>query len=81
MLRGNNKTIDQFNKKMQISIEGILLNPRSRPILFKRHGIEYRKLLIDHYILIYYVDSNGLVCIYRIFHQAQNYHKYLGIKP
>ena len=80
-LNNSTYTYSKFHKEFQEGLESLIINPRSRPILFKRHNVEYRKLLLKRYIVIYYVNSDYLVCIYRIFHQAQNYHKYLGIKP
>ena len=80
-LNNSSYTYFRFDKEFQEGLENIIISPRSRPILFKRHNVEYRKLLLQRNIVIYYVNSDHLVCIYRIFHQAQNYHKYLGIKP
>ena len=75
----NTNTRIRFTRELRNKMEMLKDSPRYGLILFTRRGIDYRKLSIDRYILIYYIELND-VYIYRIFHQAQNYHKYLGIK-
>lgn len=57
----------------------IRLHPKSHPVILKRYQYEYRKLIIHHYIFVYFVDSaNKEITIFRIFHELEDYENRLG---
>ena len=56
------------------NLERIKLHPKSHPVILKHHQYEYRKLIIHHYIFVYFVDStNKEITIFRIFHELEDY--------
>lgn len=61
------------------NLERIRLHPKSHTVILKRHQYEYRKLIICHYIFVYFVDSaNKEITIFRIFHELEDYQNRLG---
>ena len=61
------------------NLERIRLHPKSHPVILKRHQYEYRKLIIRHYIFVYFVDrANKEITIFRIFHELEDYQNRLG---
>lgn len=51
--------LTKFKHDIDENLERIMLYPKSHPVIIKRHQYEYRKLIIHHYIFIYFVDCKS----------------------
>lgn len=66
--------LTKFKHDIDKNLERIKLHPKSHPVILKHHQYEYRKLIIHHYIFVYFVDStNKEITIFRIFHELEDY--------
>ena len=71
--------LTKFKHDIDENLERIRLHPKSHPIIFKRHQYEYRKLIIHHYIFVYFLDNaNKEITIFRIFHELEDYENRLA---
>lgn len=71
--------LTKFKHDIDKNLESIRSHPKSHPVTLKRHQYEYRKLIIHHYIFIYFVDNaNKEITIFRIFHELEDYQNRLG---
>lgn len=71
--------LTEFKHDIDENLERIRLHPKPHPIIVKRHQYEYRKLIIHHYIFVYFVDNaNKEITIFRIFHELEDYQNRLG---
>ena len=71
--------LTKFKHDIDENLERVRLHPKSHPVILKRHQYEYRKLIIRHYIFVYFVDSaNKEITIFRIFHELEDYQNRLG---
>ena len=70
----------RFKRDIDESLDRIKLHPKSYPVILKHHQYEYRKLIIRHYIFVYYIDSiNKEITIFRKFHELEDYQNKLGM--
>lgn len=71
--------LTKFKHDIDENLERIRLHPKSHPVILKHHQYKYRKLIIHHYIFVYFVDStNKKITIFRIFHELEDYQNRLG---
>lgn len=57
--------LTKFKHDIDENLERIRLHPKSHPVILKHHQYKYRKLIIHHYIFIYFVDCKSQYKKYR----------------